>query len=109
MRRCRPDLYPSADCLSCQHHEESQSYFWTCPSHQEQWRKILNNAADVFRNNLQHGTSRCCLSHELIQVCLHESRTFISKGIIPTSLFELVSSMSRSTLDTNIILAKVYN
>jgi len=109
MRRQRSDLYPSADCLSCQRHKEFQSHFWTCSSHQDQWRMILNQATTMLTNILHQSSSRHRLTHEQLQVCLHESRTFISKGIVPTSLFDLVSSVCRSLPNTHLTLAKVYN
>ena len=109
MRSRRPDLYPVDTCLSCQRCCENQSHFWTCSAHQEQWRDILNSAAELLTKLLQKISSKHLLSPDMITTCLHGSRTFISKGVVSTALFNLVNNIARSESTSSKTIADVYN
>ncbi len=109
LRRRRPDLYPSDECLSYQRYPESQTHFWSCPSYQEQWRSIIDRAADMLlRLFLQHSPKQVP-SLEVVQWHLHESRSFISKGIISTAFYEFVYQVCKVLSDTNAIITQVFN
>ena len=45
----------------------------------------------------------------MITTCLHGSRTFISKGVVSTALFNLVNNIARSESTSSKTIADVYN
>ena len=108
-RQRRPDLYPSDICLSCQQRTETQAHFWTCPEHQDIWRNILNRAADLLLQILQQNKAKHIPTLDEIRQSLHESRTFIFKGLVSQTLFDFVHSAYRSLNNTDITIAKTYN
>src|SRR6266540_3049246 len=88
---------------------ETQSHFWKCPAHHQKWSSILSNAATTLLQLLQQ-TKVCDLpTLDLIQKYLHESRTFISKGIVATTLFNFVYHLGLTLQDTRIIIATLFN
>ncbi len=109
LKRRRPDLYPSDTCLSCSQSSETQLHFWSCPSHQAQWINTLNRAADLLMQLFRHSTFRNLPTLDQIITCLHESHTFISKGIVPSAFYNFVQDALRSIPLTNIAIARVYN
>ena len=48
-------------------------------------------------------------SLEVVQRHLHESRSFISKGIVSTAFYEFVHQVCRVLSDTNAIITQVFN
>jgi len=109
MRSRRPDLYPADICLSCQRSSETQSHFWTCSSHQDQWQDTLNRATDLFTQLFQKLSFKNLPTPEMIKTCLHGSWTFISKGVVSTALFNFINNIARSESTLFITIANVYN
>src|SRR6266542_1813874 len=109
MRRRRPDVYPDEVCRSCLMSTESQSYFWKCPSHQDEWHAILNRAAGQLLQLLQKNKVKKLPLIEQITQRLHESSTFIPTGIISNTFYNFVHDAVRSSSTTDIIVSNVYN
>jgi len=105
----RPDLYPTDVCLSCQQETEIQTHFWTCLSYQAQWRNIIDRAADKLHSFFLQRSSKQVPPLEVIQRRLHESRTFISKGIVSAALYDFVHQVCRASSDTNLTIAQTLN
>ncbi len=109
MRQRYPDLYPSANCLSCLRSTESQSHFWTCPSHQAQWHDILDKAADHLMQLFQKHKQWNLPSLNTILDHLHGSRSFIAKGLVSSSFYNFIYSIEWSLNHTDTTIAIVYN
>ena len=109
MKQRRPDLYPSETCLSCSRSNESQAHFWTCPNHLQKWSDTLDRATDMLMLIFQQLTTRTLSTLTTVAHHIHESRTFISRGIISNSFYDFIYKIDRSLSNTNIIIAKVYN
>ncbi len=109
LKQRRPDLYTNDTCLFCQRHSESQEHLWTCSGQQDHWQDILNLAATHFMNTLKNQAARRIPMLEAVLHLIHESRTFISKGLVPSYLYQFVQQITRSIARTDAIIAEVYN
>ena len=79
----RPDLYKKPTCVLCNQEDESQEHIWTYPAHHHTWINILSKAA-----HLLHDAIKCNSDTpphiDIIMKLVHESRTFITKGLVST-------------------------
>jgi len=105
----RPDLYVDDKCLQCQYRPETQEHLWTCSQHQTTWRSILNRAAELCDCTLKQLNEHYTKNIELVLELIHESRTFITKGIVSEKLYEIVHQQARAVPKTHLIIAQVYN
>ncbi len=105
----RPDLYPEDACLNCQRQPETQTHLWSCTSHQAKWRHILNQAADLCYHIFQQHNQRTLPTKEAVLQLIHESRTFIAKGIMSQRCFNFVHTHIHSETTTHMVIAQVYN
>ena len=96
-------------CISCNMDNETQEHIWLCRAHQASWQSILDLAAErCFRLLQQLHTPTIPSKVEVLQL-MHESRTFIIKGIVSNNFFELIHSVARSIPTAYHIIAQVYN
>ena len=109
LKQRQPNLYTVDECLFCRRHSETQAYLWNYSSQQNQWWSILNRIADKFMQLIQNEVSRNLPTIVAVQHLIHESRTFISKGIISSNFYNFVYSITWLTSITNTIIAEVYN
>src|SRR6266542_4939669 len=109
LKQRRPDLYTVDECLFCQRHSETQTHLWQCCSQQDKWRSILNQAADKLMKLLQTEASRNLPTIMSVQQLIHESRTFVSKGLVSSNFYNFVHSITRSKSIILTIIAEVYN
>jgi len=109
LRQRRPDIYHIDECLFCQRHSETQDHLWYCSSQQDQWRAILNRAADQLMSIIQQMVRRNLPTLEALQYLIHESRTFFTKGIVSTHFYWFIYSITQTTTLTKNIIAQVYN
>jgi len=63
----------------------------------------------MFLQLLQQNKSKHIPTLDRIQQCIHESHTFISKGIVSNTFFDFVQCTDHSKNNTNITIAKFYN
>jgi len=109
LKQRHPDLYSSDTCLSCQLNIETQEHIWLCSHYQEQWRCILSNTAEQCFSLLKQLNTKTFPSKDKVHQLMHESRTFITKGIVSNCLFELIHNVAQSILTYYHIIAQVYN
>jgi len=80
----RPDLYKKTTCVLCSQESESQEHVWTCPVHHNTWTNILNKAAQFLLCEIIRRNDTPPSSIDDIMTLVHESRTFITKGLVST-------------------------
>src|SRR6266542_3450691 len=105
----RPDLYPRDEYLNCQRQPETQTHLWSCSSHQAKWRHILTQAADFSYHIFHQLNLRTLPMKEAVLQLIHESRTFIAKGIMSQRCFDFVHTHIHSETTTHMVIAQFYN
>ncbi len=95
LNKRRPDLYKKPTCVLCNQKDESQEHIWTCSVHHHIWINLLSKAAHFLYDTIQH-ISDTPPHIDTIMKLVHESRTFITKGLVSTTFWSSLIKFVRS-------------
>src|SRR6266498_2245259 len=90
-------------------HSEHQAHIWSCLIHQQRWRVILDQAADRCHIALMKIKKTQIPTLKNVQELIHESRTFITKGIVSERFYDFIHQVIRSVSTSHQIILQVYN
>ena len=105
----RPDLYKKTTCVLCDQEAETPAHLWTCPVHHHSWTNILSKAAHLLHDEIKRINAIPPPHIDTIMKFVHESRTFITKGLVSSTFWLSLIKLVRSEQHAHDVCTKVYN